>query len=182
MRDKRYQHLRALVVQKASADVLHHREGLALEVVEVLIRVSRAPLLGKIQQLCRELLVRREVLRQELHIRTQRAEYLVLVLGKVDGLQKVSYKFLCGRIRCGLCHLAENVVELVTAEHSVLLLLVLDLLHKLLGLDVQRRRKVLQLSVKLGVAVDERLVQHLDIQQILQSLHRKGGILRDLHL
>ena len=182
VRDERDQHLSALVIQQASADVFQHRKGFPLEIVEILVGVRRAPLLREVQQLGGKLLVRGEILRQELHVRTQRAEYLVLVLGKVDGFQQVADKLLGGGIRGGLCDLPEHVIELVAAEHRVLLLLVLDLLHKLLRLYIEGGGEILQLPVKLGVAVYQRLVQYLDVEQVLEGFHREGGILGDLDL
>ena len=70
----------------------------------------------------------------------------------------------------------------MAAEHRVLLLLVLDLLHKLLRLYIEGGGEILQLPVKLGVAVYQRLVQYLDVEQVLEGFHREGGILGDLDL
>ena len=66
MYDKRYQHLRLVVVQKTAAYVLEDGKRFTLEVFEVFFGVLCAPLLLERKQLCGELLVGRVVFRQEL--------------------------------------------------------------------------------------------------------------------
>ena len=52
MYDERDKHLRLVVVKQASADVLKYIARFSLEIVEIFIRVLRAPLLRQIEQLC----------------------------------------------------------------------------------------------------------------------------------
>ena len=65
---------------------------------------------------------------------------------------------------------------------GILLFLVLYLVYKLSGIDIELFRKVFKLSVKLGVTCDERLVKHLYIQKVLKRFYRESGVLRRLHL